>query len=225
MRQRHVVRRTGVTTFVLGVTLAVGLAAGCGTIAAQTAPSDEGGEDAPEITNYNVSADGGEITVSFDSDENLIKVTVEITGTETATLDREDFDGARISGFTATYNANSSGSYTVELTEARDSSNNDGTVGESFSQSVTVDSEDDDANETATPTATATATPTPTPTSAPTPTPTATPTPTPTPTPTDEPSGATASPTGQDQSGFDAVVALVALAATLMIARRRSGGE
>ncbi|PSP47628.1 hypothetical protein BRC75_09155 [Halobacteriales archaeon QH_7_69_31] len=176
---------------------------------------------APEITNYDVSADGGEITVSFDSDENLVEITVEITGAETATLDREDFSGDTYSGFNATYDAETDGSYTVELTEARDSSNNDGTEGETFRQSVTVETEDD--NGTATPTDNGTVTPTPTDDPD---TPTATPTDepdTPTPTPTAEPE--TSTPTGpEDTPGFGFVVTVLALlGAALLVHRRRDG--
>jgi hypothetical protein len=176
-----------------------------------TTPPADNGDGGPEITNYDVSADGNEITVSFDSDENLAEATVEITGAETATLDREEFSGDRFSGFSATYDAGTDGRYTVELTEARDSSYNDGVGRESFRQSVTVDAEDD---ATATPTATATddpATPAATPTAtddpatpAATATPerrTPTPTPTPSPTRTAEPNGTEAGAPPDDASG------------------------
>jgi PGF-CTERM protein len=189
---------------------------------------NESSDDAPEITNYDVSADGGEITVSFDSDENLVEITVEITGAETATLERDDFSGDTYSGFSATYDAGTDGSYTVELTEARDSSNNDGTAGETFRQSVTVETEDD--NGTATPTDNGTATPTDEP-DTPTPTPTDepdTPTPTdepdtPTPTPTDEPDTPT-STQPEDTPGFGVVVTLVALLGAALLASRRRDG-
>jgi PGF-CTERM protein len=184
--------------------------------------SKNGSSDGPpEITNYDVSADGGEITVSFDSDENLVEITVEITGAETATLDREDFSGDTYSGFNATYDADTNGSYTVELTEARDSSGNDGTEGETFRQSVTVESEDD--NGTATPTANGTVTPTPTAEpDTPTPTPTDEPD-TPTPTLTAEPDSPT--PTGpEDTPGFGAVVTVLALLGAALLAHRRRDG-
>jgi PGF-CTERM protein len=188
------------------------------------------GDDTPDITNYEVRADGSEITVSFDSDENLVEVTVEISGAETATLDRDDFSGDTYSGFAATYAADTDGSYTVELTEARDSSNNDGTEGETFRRSVTVRAEDD--NGTATPTDNGTATPTdgpdtPTPTATDgpdTPTPTATDEPdTPTPTATDEPD--TPTPTQpEDAPGFGAIVTLLALLGAALLASRRRDG-
>jgi PGF-CTERM protein len=186
-----------------------------------TNETDNESSGAPEITNYDVSADGGEITVSFDSDENLVEITVEITGAETATLDREDFSGDTYSGFNATYDAETDGSYTVELTEARDSSNNDGTEGETFRESVTVDAEDD--NGTATPTHNGTATPTPTDEPD---TPTATPTDepdTPTPTPTDGPDSPTT--TGpEDTPGFGAVVTVLAVLGAALLAHRRRDG-
>ena len=193
--------------------------------------SDESGDGAPEITNYDVGADGGEITVSFDSDENLVEITVEITGAETATLDREDFSGDTYSGFSATYDAGTDGSYTVELTEARDSSNNDGTEMETFRQSVTVETEDD--NETATPTDNGTATPTDNGTATPTDNGTATPTDEPdTPTPTDEPDTPTATDepdtptptTPEDTPGFGAVVTVLALLGAALLAYRRRDG-
>ena len=166
------------------------------------------GDDTPDITDYDVRADGGEITVSFHSDENLVEVTVEVTGAETATLDRDDFSGDTYSGFSATYAADTDGSYTVELTEARDSANNDGTEGETFRRSVTVRTEDD--NGTATPTDNGTATPTAEPD-------------TPTPTPTAEPD--TPSPTQpEDTPGFGVVVTLVALLGAALLASRRRDG-
>ena len=193
-------------------------------------PADDGdgskndsSDDPPDITNYDVGADGGEITVSFDSDENLVEVTVEITGAETATLDRDDFSGDTYSGFSATYNAGTDGSYTVELTEARDSSNNDGTEGETFRQSVTVETEGD--NGTATPTDNGTATPTDNGTATPTDDPdTPTPTDEPdTPTPTDEPDTPTATQP-EDTPGFGAVVTVLALLGAALLAHRRRDG-
>ena len=174
---------------------------------------DESSDGPPEITNYDVSADGAEISVSFDSDENLVKITVEITGAETATLDRDDFSGDRFAGFSATYDAGTDGSYTVELTEARDSSGNDGTEGETFRQSVTVQTEDD--NGTATPTDNGTATPTDDPD-----TPTATDDPD---TPTDDPDTPTATQP-EDTPGFGAVVTVLALLGAALLAHWRRDG-
>lgn len=56
---------------------------------------DEDNEGAPEITNFQASLDGDEITVSFDSNENLVEIIVEITGAEEATLEREVCSGTR----------------------------------------------------------------------------------------------------------------------------------
>jgi PGF-CTERM protein len=195
-----------------------------------TNESDNESSDAPEITNYEVYADGGKIGLSFDSDENLVEITVQITGAEKVTLDREDFSGDTNRGFSATYNAGTDGRYTVEMTEARDRSNNDGTEGETFRQGVTVKTEGD--NGTATPTDNGTATPTvepDTPTATPTDepdTPTATPTDepdTPTPTPTDEPD--TPTPTQpEDTPGFGVVVTVLALLGAALLASRRRDG-
>ena len=191
-------------------------------------PSEEDDDD-PEITNYDVTVDGEDLVVSFDSSETLAEITVEITGEEEATLDESDFSGDRAAGYEGTYSTGDDGSYTVELTEARDSSNNDGADQEEFSESVSVDTGRNDTNATATPTptstvadgnATDTATPTPTPTDGEETTAATSPTEA-SATPTDEPSGPTDSPTGEDQPGFGVVLAVVAVLAAALVARRR----
>jgi PGF-CTERM protein len=192
-------------------------------------PEPPEGDDDPEITNYDVTVDGEDLVISFDSSETLVEITVEITGEEDATLDESDFSGGRAAGYEGTYSTGDDGSYTVELTEARDSSNNDGVGQEEFSESVSVDTGRNDTNATATPTptstvtdgnATDTATPTPTPTDGDETTAATSPTEA-TATPTDEPSGPTDSPTGEDQPGFGVVLAVVAVLAAALVARRR----
>ena len=192
-------------------------------------PEPPEGDDDPEITNYDVTVDGEDIVISFDSSETLAEITVEITGEEDATLDESDFSGGRAAGYEGTYSTGDDGSYTVELTEARDSSNNDGVGQEEFSESVSVDTGRNDTNATATPTptstvtdgnATDTATPSPTPTDGEETTAATSPTEA-TATPTDEPSGPTDSPTGEDQPGFGVVLAVVAVLAAALVARRR----
>ncbi|PSP65919.1 hypothetical protein BRC85_12140 [Halobacteriales archaeon QS_1_69_70] len=106
--------------------------------------------DPPEISNYRVTSTGEEVTVSFDSDENLVEVEADVRGPEGGeTLTREDFSGNRYEGFEATYVANSTGDYTVELLTATDSSNDDGARNEDFTGATTVESIDDSATATA----------------------------------------------------------------------------
>jgi len=192
------------------------------------APSD--GDDAPEISNYEVTADGNEITVSFDSDETLTEIEVDVRGAEDDTLDSEDFSGDRFAGYEATYEADTDGEYTLELVTARDSSNNDGAAGEEYTGSVTVDTGDDES----TPTDADTSTATPTDVDD---TDTATATPTDgveTASPTDPATGSTqtgnvtdeettggGSPTDDDGAGFGSVVALAALLASALLFYRR----
>ena len=106
--------------------------------------------DAPEISNYRVTSTGEEVTVSFDSDENLVEVEADVRGPDGGeTLTREDFSGNRYEGFEATYVANSTGDYTVELLTATDSSNNDGERDGDFTGATTVESINDSSNATA----------------------------------------------------------------------------
>lgn len=112
--------------------------------------SDSSGE-APRISNYSVTADGDEITVTFDSDENLVDIEVDISGPEHATLDREDFSGDQYQGFEATYQAGTDGTYTLELVSAEDSGGNDGASDGEYSDTATADT--GDATGTQTPTA------------------------------------------------------------------------
>jgi flagellin-like protein len=81
---------------------------------------------APDISSYSVSnPTGKDIVISFNSDEALRNITVNITGAETATLDESDFsvNGDR---YKATYNAEKLGDYAAKLQVAEDSNGNDG---------------------------------------------------------------------------------------------------
>ena len=116
-------------------------------------PTDTSGPSVPEISDYVVSTGGEEIMISFESDENLVDIQVEINGPEDATLNREDFDGVPAEGFDATYVAEKSGKYTVEMVSAEDAAGNDGTEDAEFSKTVTVNASDSESsnNETTTP--------------------------------------------------------------------------
>jgi PGF-CTERM protein len=205
-----------------------------------TAPGFEStSDDDPEITDYDVETDGGAIVVTVGSTENLAELEVEVDGQEEATLDREEFSGDRFEGFEASYRPGDPGEYTVELTSARTANNEDVIGGETFSLSVTIEGDTETvADETPTPTDDGTTltddgtTPTDDDTAlASTATDngdgaTATQSggTTATPARTDEPGGPTVTSTAEDQPGFGALVALVALlASVLVLARRRSG--
>ena len=160
---------------------------------------EQQGSDAPEITDYTVTTDGDRIEISFDSDENLVDIEVEVRGPDDGTVTEDDFSGDRFSGYEATYRTEENGEYTVELVTAEDANGDDGAdaePGESFSETVTVDAPRPTATETPTPTATPTATGTST----------ATPSPTPT----------------NNQPGFGAVLALIALIGAALLAARRN---
>jgi PGF-CTERM protein len=103
-------------------------------------PTDDSSDDAPQITNYRVTSDGGVITVAFDSDENLVDIEADVRGPEDSTLTEEDFSGDRFEGFQATFEPGSDGDYTVELVTAEDSSGDDGAQGEDFTDSTTLES-------------------------------------------------------------------------------------
>jgi len=222
------------------VALLTVLAAVSGSIAvAQTGGSDDG----PDISNYQVTSDGDEITVSFDSNETLVDIEVDVRGPDNGTLTEEDFDGNEFEGYEATYQPDEGGDYTLELVTARDSSNNDGADDGDYSGSASVETSDNGtatASPTPTDNGTATASPTPTddgtPTASPTPTDDDTPTEdsmdddTPTEdsmddeTPTDGDSmddDETESPTDGDGAGFGGAIAVGALLASLLLFYRR----
>ena len=153
--------------------------------------------DELEITNFEVTTDGEELVITFDSTDTLADITAEITGAEEATLNENEFTGDSFAGYEATYLTGTDGSYTVELTEARDSSNSNGVDGGGdFSETVTVDASRDDVNGTATPAE------------------------------TDEPTGTdqsveTPDEEVEDQFGFGFGIALAALLAVLALAANR----
>ena len=199
-------------------------------------PSDGGGgsdggessDGAPNISDYLATADGGEITVSFDTDENLANIEVDVRGPEDATMTTEDFDGNEYEGYEGTYDAGTDGEYTLELVSAEDSAGNDGADDGDYSDTATVEGA-----------GTPTSSPTPTPTVADSPTATttdeATATPTDTPAETDDTEETTtdgmatdddgdevtASPTEDDAAGPGAVVALAALLGSALLVYRR----
>jgi hypothetical protein len=194
-------------------------------------PSDGGGgesDGAPNISNYRATADGGEITVSFDTDENLADIEVDVRGPEDATMTTEDFDGNKYEGYEGTYDAGTDGEYTLELVSAEDSAGNDGADDGDYSDTATVE----DAG-------TPTSSPSPTPTVTDSPTDTATDEETATPTDTtaetddtketttdgmatdDDGDEETASPTEDDAAGPGAVVALAALLGSALLVYRR----
>ena len=167
--------------------------------------SDSAGDSSdgpPEIRNYTVAADDGEITVSFDSSENLTSIEIQVGGSGNATLETEDFSGNRTDGYEATYDADAGGAYTLELVTAEDADGNDGAAAEEYSGSVTLETDDD-------------GTPTPDDSTPDGSTPDDSTTP-------DTPGDETGSPTGGDGSGFGPIVALGAvLGGALLLYRRR----
>jgi hypothetical protein len=216
------------------VALLTVLAAVSGSIA--VAQTDSSGDD-PDISNYQVTSDGDEISVSFDSNETLVDIEVDVRGPDNGTLTEEDFDGNQVEGYEATYRAGEDGDYTLELVTARDSSNNEGADDGDYSDSASVQTSDN-GTATASPTPTASSTPTasPTPTDDETPTDGETPTDdsmdddTPTDddsmdddTPTDDDSmdDETESPTDGDGAGFGGAIAVGALLASLLLFYRR----
>jgi len=205
-----------------------------------TASDDAGGGDAPTISNFQATADDGTITVTFDSDETLTDIEVDVRGADAGTMHTEDFDGNPPEGYTGTYQADAAGDYTLELVEAEDSGGENG-------------AEDGDYTDTATVQDAGTSTPTPPTTPADDP---ATPTDetdpsdgTATPTTAEDPDGTstdgaetatsdedtegtttasaagddvdTATQTDDDGAGFGGIVALTALVATALLVDRR----
>lgn len=209
-----------------------------GTTATATSTDSSSDDDVPEISNYQVTADGSEITVSFDSDETLADIEVDVRGAEDATLHTEDFDGNEFEGYSATYQASADGDYTLELVTAEDGAANDGAEDGDYSGTVTVAGTGGDATATATPTEgdtteEATATGTEADSDESRPADTESPTDADTggdsagESPTDDEAGgdeaaATDSPTAGDGPGFGGLIALVAvLGSALLFYRRR----
>jgi len=141
-------------------TTPTGSEGGCGSIdpvedgtSGSDGTDDTTSDDAPQITNYEVTSSGNEITVSFDSDETLVNIEVDVRGPDSGTLTEEDFDGDRFSGYEATYQASEDGDYTLELVTAEDASNDDGANDGDYSDSTSVQTSDDGTGDD-TPTAT-----------------------------------------------------------------------
>jgi len=96
------------------------------------------------------SAEGGEITTSFESDENPVNMEVRVEGPDgETTLERDDFSGDTFEGYESTFEPDEPGEYTLTITDARTASNEDllGETGE-ITRSVTIegDNETDAAN-------------------------------------------------------------------------------
>ncbi|MFC7204970.1 PGF-pre-PGF domain-containing protein [Haloferax namakaokahaiae] len=91
----------------------------------------------PDITAYSVTNPSGQnLTVSFDSSENLTDVEVAVTGPATTTLTEGDFSNS--SGtYTATWNATTDGDFTAELYVANDSTGLNG--GSNQTDTATID--------------------------------------------------------------------------------------
>jgi len=122
--------------------------------------SDESstGDGDPVISNFDATADGGTITVTFDSDEKLVDIEVDVRGAEDGTMRTEDFDGSPTEGYTGTYQASADGDYTLELVEAQDSSSDDGADDEEYTDSATVSGTSDGSGDDTTGDTTATPT-------------------------------------------------------------------
>jgi PGF-CTERM protein len=91
---------------------------------------------APSISSFTASnPDGQNVSVSFDSDEDLSTVNVDLAGPEDATLTEADFVESG-GTYTATYDGNSDGEYTATLETAEDAAGNDGAAGQSDTTTV-----------------------------------------------------------------------------------------
>lgn len=95
------------------------------------------GSGQPTVSSFSVSNPSGqEVEIDFQSDESLSSITAEVSGAESATLSESDFnrDGGT---YTATYNGDSDGQYTVTLKEAKNSGG-DGASGQSSSVTIST---------------------------------------------------------------------------------------
>ncbi|MEF8843817.1 MAG: putative Ig domain-containing protein, partial [Haloarculaceae archaeon] len=93
----------------------------------------------PSISNVSVSnPEGQNVSVSFDSSEELDNISVDIAGAENATLNESDFTYDTDNGtYTATYEGSSDGTYNATVETAEDDAGNDGATQQS--EEVTVD--------------------------------------------------------------------------------------
>jgi len=95
---------------------------------------------APTVSDFSVMNPSGQnISVSFNSTEQLSAINVTISGEQSTTLDEMDFTevGSGPYNYTSLYQGSSDGTYTATLNTANDSADNDGAIGQS--ESVTFD--------------------------------------------------------------------------------------
>jgi len=121
-------------------------------------PDTDGSDTiAPDITNFSVeNVEGQNVTVSFDSSEELTDITILVSGPENATLTGDDFVYDSKNGtYTATYKGSSDGTYTATLATAADDAGNNGAasqqdngdVGSGGSEAGTTDPGEKDGRE------------------------------------------------------------------------------
>jgi len=87
----------------------------------------------PSISNVSVSnPEGQNVSVSFDSSEEIDNISVDIGGAENATLNENDFTYDAANGtYTATYEGSSDGTYNATVETAEDGAGNDAATGQS----------------------------------------------------------------------------------------------
>ena len=87
----------------------------------------------PSISNVSVSnPEGQNVSVSFDSSEEIDNISVDIGGAENATLNESDFTYDAANGtYTATYEGSSDGTYNATVETAEDGAGNDGATSQS----------------------------------------------------------------------------------------------
>ena len=99
---------------------------------------DGEGSNEPSISSFSAeNPSGQDLEVSFNSDKSLSTIGVEITGEETATLTRDNFN-RNGNTYTATYQASSDGDYTAKLDEAIGADGNNGAGGQSDTATVST---------------------------------------------------------------------------------------
>ena len=91
---------------------------------------------APSVSNFAVTdPDGQDVSVSFDSDETVTDIGVDLAGPEDTTLTESHFTESG-GTYTATYEGDSDGDYTATLETARDAGGNEGATGQSDGTTV-----------------------------------------------------------------------------------------
>nr|WP_280140973.1 PKD domain-containing protein [Haloferax larsenii] len=93
----------------------------------------------PTITNFSATESSGQnVTITFNSSEQLGSTQVSLSGPEWTTLSLGNFTetGSGPYTYTATYDGSSNGTYTATLDSAMDAANNDGASSESASVSI-----------------------------------------------------------------------------------------